>query len=267
MGWEEVAEQTVIGFPVPYEQELLSPRLGGHVWRMIQWVFNLPPLDLEIDLTRLDPIEYDILNRYVTKAAELAASPYLGFPSSLNISFGADREEINANFPHRESTAGFLVGFRQCFDPTEVASYARAHQTLRSAAIDQDLEGDVKRLDAWGRVHKKLRRRPPKTWVELKVHRQHTDRASSGVSAGATNLHHPRTSELIETYLYGDMVHYGSSRDQLATIESDEFSAASHAMTLHEGVAGLTMFYLGVAAGIRDGFGGVDGASFAPQQD
>ena len=44
VGWEIVTEETVIGFPIPYEQELLSPILGGHVW-MIQWVFCLPPLD------------------------------------------------------------------------------------------------------------------------------------------------------------------------------------------------------------------------------
>ena len=49
VGWEIVTEETVIGFPIPYEQELLSPILGGHVWRMIQWVFCLPPLGLGIE--------------------------------------------------------------------------------------------------------------------------------------------------------------------------------------------------------------------------
>jgi hypothetical protein len=252
VGSEVLAEDTGIGFPVPYEQEILSKTLGRHIWQMIQWVFRLPPLELKVDLTRLDPGEHDILDRYVSKAAEMAASPYLGFPSSLNISFGIDREEILANFPNRESTAGFLVGFRQYFDAGETASYARVHLIVRSTAAAQDLRDDVKLLDAWGRVHKKLCRRPPKTWVELKVHRRDTDKTGSGTNAGITNLHHPRTSELIETYLYGDMVHYGSGRDRLAAIGSEEFSAASHEMSLHEGVAGLSMFYLGVASGIRD---------------
>ena len=175
-----------------------------------------------------------------------------------------DQRQLSKPRKHR----WLLVGFRQCFDPTEAASYARAHLALRSAAVAQDLEGDVELLDAWGRVHKKLRRRPPKTWVELKVYRQHTDNTSPGVNAGVTYLHHPRISELIETYLYGDVVHYGSRRDQLATIESEEFSAASHAMTLHQGLAGLTMFYLGVAGGIRDQMEGVGSKTiFVPPQD
>ncbi len=246
-GWEIATETTTIGFPVPYGPKLLNQKLGPHVWGMIQWVFRLPPLKLSLDTSGVSPPDLDVLERFVRKAEELAAKPYLGFSSSLRVSFGPSGEQIDARFPNRESTTGYLVSFRQFFDPKESASYARVHTILRTAATTQNLETDVALLDRWGKVHSELRKRPPLTWVELKAHHEQNDRASEG----ASNLHHPRISELIETYLYGDFVHYGNGREQLKKIESEEFSAASHEMTLHEGVVGLTMFYLGVAHAIR----------------
>lgn len=246
-GWESLTTATDIGFPVPYGDELVGAAVGPHIWRMIQWVFALPRLELRTELSQLSPEDLEALNRFVLKASDLATSPYLAHNSSMNVSFGPDCEKIETDFPHRESTVGFLVTFRQFFDQGEPASYATVSRILRTEAEARGDSKSVATIDAWGRVHRKLNRRCPRTWVELKAHRIETDK----VGGPAANLHQPRIKELVETYLYGDMVHYGDQKLSLAKIESDEYNTAAHEMTLHEGVAGLSMFYLGVADALR----------------
>lgn len=247
VGWESLTTTTDIGFPVPYGNELVDAAVGPHIWRMIQWVFAVPRLQLSTELSQLSSSDLDALHRFVRKGSDLATSPYLGHSSSMNVSFGSNWEKIETNFPHRESTVGFLVTFRQFFDQSEPASYAVISRILRTEAQARGDSESVETLDAWGRLHRKLNLRCPRTWVELKAHRTETDK----VGGPAANLHQPRIKELVETYLYGDMVHYGKQRLSLAKIESDTYSTAAHEMTLHEGVAGLSMFYLGVAEAIR----------------
>lgn len=245
VGDETLAGSAEVGFSIPFTQAMLSPTLGPHVWRMIEWVFELPPMLLSLELP--DDYEHrDVLVRLHQKVSELAASPYLAHKTSLYVSFEGASESIKTEFPHKENTTGFLVNFRQTFDSGEFASYANASRYLRQLAKDQGREHDVATLDRWGTVHKKLRKRPPATWVSLKERR--LDRDSYPNSA--PNLHHPRTSELIDIYLYGDLVHYGHRQERLSDIKSENFSAASHEMALHEGLAGLSMFYCGFAEGV-----------------
>lgn len=65
----------------------------------------------------------------------------------------------------------------------------------------------------------------------------------------------PRVDQLLRTYFYGEVIHFGEGRDDLARLSPDAFWAANNRMTLYEGASGLAHFYMGYATVVANIYG------------
>ena len=57
----------------------------------------------------------------------------------------------------------------------------------------------------------------------------------------STGLRYPptmRVDQLLRTYFYGDVIHFGEGRDELEALNVDAFSHASNRMALYRGASG-----------------------------
>lgn len=239
VSFEAVALEHPIGFDVPLRSKSSDPSGLEFTWHLIQYVFSLP------DPRSVTPITFTgsaddraCLHRFSSAATELVGSEFLRWPASMEISLKEGVESVLTNYPSRDVETGSATLLRQFLKAPEPASYQRVHQILWTDSIEGSPNRE--RLARWGRVHKKLVRRPPKIWVYQK--------ATAGISTSpAPFFHHPSIADLMDTYCYGDWIHYGSRSADLATLETTEFDRASHRMTLYEGMAGLAAFYAGFA--------------------
>lgn len=157
------------------------------------------------------------------------------------------RAVVETSFPTTDVETGFITLLRQSLSPGEPASYNKVHALLRARFLATQREGNCAVLDRWRFIHRKLLRRSAKTWVHLKVAEQ------AGVPV-APNMHHPPVDELINTYSYGALIHYGDRRDGLAALEQVDLDGASHRMSLHEAMSSLAAFYAGFAVMISTMF-------------
>jgi len=242
------ADHHPIGFPPPLGEHSPSPEAFESNWHLIQFVFGLPdPRDFPPFTGAIPDDLLAVLRRYSAAAVELSESAFLAHPTGVTVSVldGGLDEQIEKRFPPRENVRGFSVLFRQFYSNDEPASFKRAQGALgRLNEQAADSSVDVRRdyLKAWGRAAGKLRGFSLKLLVGKRLQEQ--GQLPPGPRA---NEHLPGPEMLISTYSYGEDIHWGRQRDQVAAYGKSEFDSAWTRMACFEAMVGLAHIYLGFA--------------------
>lgn len=241
-------ESLALAEPVPYRLPLaqFGKKRSGfeYWWRLLNFGLELPnPYEFP-ELRHCD--ERDALDRYCDAAIELASSACLEYGGSINVS--VDRrddstqvESITTDFPPAELVRGFLVLFRQFYSNSEPASFARVKSILMTAVRASpaaSAETGIDHLRAWGRSHGRLRAYPAMTLVGQRLVRE--GRLSDFPDYGAPEF-------LISAFAYGEHLHWGDKRHQVASWRADSFLGPWNEMSFLEAVSGLAYFYMGYA--------------------
>lgn len=215
-----------------------------YIWRLIQYVFDLPdPASIPpIDDAAFDSNRLAILRRFCCEAENLAQSPFLSYPASMNVTVEAGEEKVTVDYPPSENERGFAVHLRQFYRSEEPASFGKVHDIVSAAneaTADSYVEQRRETLRHWMRVEGKLRNRTPNIWVGLKLVRE------GKLGAPVPDSDAPRVERLVSAFSYGDLIHWGRKAEELEGLTSDPFDNAHNRMLLYQGMAGLAHLYIG----------------------
>lgn len=228
-----------------------------HWWRQIHYVFDLPnprmfpalPPDL------LEQDERRLLSRFVHITEDLAASQMLSFDAGFTVGFDDETNEpfINgADLPGRDIQSGFAVLVRQCLSPNDPANFDAVAITLKAAmtrADDPRSDERQRELASWTDAVERLREQFLEQLLRDRLVREERwsvfDYQRDGTPA-----------ELLRTVNYGDLIHWGSTRERVIARTDDEVAALRQRMDYFEAAAGL--------AHVLSGFGLLVRAATAP---
>jgi hypothetical protein len=203
------------------------------------------------------PGSVDVLNRYCDAAKELASSACLAYGASVEVRVergpdGLQVESVTPDFPSAELIRGFLALFRQFYANDETASFTKVKSILMVAAKearDAEAETRMTTLKIWGKAQGQLRAYNLKTLVGRRL-------AEEGKFGEIPDEGSPAT--LISSFAYGELLHWGDKRDQVAGWQADQFLGPWLQIQFLEALAGLAYFYMGYAVIVARSMGRAD---------
>ena len=243
VSFEIHASETEIGFPTPGADLANDPRGHEYIWKLIQYVFQLPdPASMpSIDDANLDAAQLAALYRFCREAEDLARSPFLSYPTSMDVKVDQNEETVTANFPPSENERGFAVHLRQFLGPEERAGFRKVYNiawTANDSTADSKVDDRRAILQRWMQVEKKLRNRTPNAWVALKLARE-------GKLGEVPNMDAPPVEKLVSAFSYGHLIHWGKRAEEFERLTQSPFDDAHNRMLLYKGMAGLAHLYIG----------------------
>lgn len=244
VSYESLALDVSVPYPLPLVKFARDKASMDYWWRLLNFGLRLPSPYGFPELAALP--DRNVLDRYCDEAKDLAASSCLAYPANLSITInrlanGEQQEVINADFPDVESVRGLLVLFRQFYAPEEPASFVKVKSSLMRAAKNSPPaeESHLNILKSWGRAHGRLRTLSAKALVGQRL-------IEEGLLFGPVP---EKTSPelIISAFAYGDHIHWGKHREQVAKWRLDSFLGPWNQLAFLEAVSGLAHFYMGYA--------------------
>jgi hypothetical protein len=245
---ETLAADHPIGFPPPLAEHSANPGAFEATWHLIQFVFDLPDPGAFPRLSEaVPPGALTVLRRYTHAAAELAESAFLAHPTGVTVNVLGEglEEQIERSFPPRENVRGFSVLFRQFYSDEEAASFKKVQSMLgrfNQQTADSSVDDRRDYLRSWGRAAGRLRGYSLKLLVAKRL--EELGKIGPGPHA---NEHLPGPEMLISIYNYGEDIHWGEKRQQVAAWNESPFDSAWTRMACFEAMNGLAHLYLGFA--------------------
>jgi hypothetical protein len=217
-------------------------------WMQMQYVFDLPNPHRFPKLRIADCGDAKRLRRYERVCEELAQSTLLSYNGGFTLSWkqGDDAPRVETDAPPVEVIRGVCATFRQVASDNELASYTSVRKIIGAAIEVQDDEHRDQRREwqkRWNRARGQLNMFSLKYLAESKIHAElgHRSPGESATDADARPL------ALIKKFQYGDLLHWGDTRDDLEDLQQD---AVQYAIAFHQfltSVIQLSHFYLGYA--------------------
>jgi hypothetical protein len=260
VSYETMALDTRLSFQPPLADR--SPRPDGFEfwWKLIQFVYDLPPPATFRGLpTPPGGTDLGALRRYVEAAEEMAGSALLGGGDRVTLREDPDgTPRVDTNFSTNEVTRGFTTLFRQFDSKKERASFLQAQRILRAAnsTTDDGTDDRTAQLQAWGKARGHLRGQNLRVRVGQKMREEDGFPDEIPGEAGLS------PEQLISAYNYGDLIHWGDQAGVIQAAAGDPFHQALQRMAFLDAVAGLAHLYLGFSLVIRAALG--DDASERP---
>ena len=226
-------------------------------WRRLQVSFpDLPgPADVPaIPRVTFTSDEQDAIDRYLDLAPELADASLFAADERFTVSIDDEdgSEAIEATRSARDITAGFLVTWRQFYSTREDASFDRVRGYLMREAKDTPAFEPIK---AWSKAGGRLKA----NHLEHLVLQGLAARGDIPKAVAAESTHDPANVDnpqiLISKQLYGDLVHWGDKRVDLAAIGGDQFMVAWERLNALEAAVALGYVYIGFAGVIAAALG------------
>lgn len=264
VSFDTLAADHPIGFAPPLAEHSAAPEAFEFNWHLIQFVFGLPdPRAFPPYAGVIPPDLLAVFRRYTTAAAELAESAFLVHPTgvTVNVLDGGLDEQIEERFPPRENVRGFSVLFRQFYSDDETASCKAVQNVLwrlNKQAVDSSVDMRSDYLRAWTHAAGRLRGFSIKLLVSKRLQEQ--GRLPPGP---CVNEHLPGPEMLISIYSYGEDIHWGKHRDQVAAYGKSAFDSAWTRMACFEAMVGLAHIYLGFAQLVEAALAGHDAGAMS----
>jgi len=241
------SQRTQIPYQPPMIEFARNPSDFYLWWRMLYYVYHLPDPGDFPKVTPFDLNTYGILRRYVTTCESLARSGFLntGRNYILGTSNGQLAEDSLLEGPDEDFTRSAAVLFRQLYEPHEAASFNRARNLLSEHVSQHGARSDTEELvdilRQWRLAHTDLLKAP----LPLIA-----DNAAMAYRSGGPRLpvdlgDLPSPPELFRLFAYGDLIHWGERRDELAAYKQNAGLDLVLQVNFLESLLPLSHFYLG----------------------
>lgn len=257
---DALAAQTPLRFPPPMIEFAADGASFSYWWAMIEFAFDVndprsfPPLPTGT----FDTKELGTLERYATKAKDLASSTIMNASDEVKISIGegGTTEEIETTSSPVDATTGFAAIFRQFYANDEEASFNVVQGILMRQAktlSDPDADARVEELRRWGKAIGKSRSQSVEKSGLLKL--IELGEMPPLAPEELEQYPDPETPEkLISTYFYGEHLHWSSKGGHAETLTDrgeSPFDDAWFRMAFLRAAVGLAHLYLGYAVLVR----------------
>lgn len=230
-----------------YVTRLDDPQGVAWVWPIVQDVCHLP------DPEDFPSLEHEwageglaMLHRYVDVCERLLATTVLN--TNAEVSIEVLSGTVTKVVPADDATVGFVTLLRQIYKPDEEASFDRIRGLLSRAAHASaaDAAGNVLKL--WRDAHRTLLKKHIHALLEDMARARGLIDDSSAPGGARPFVDEDVTPrELLEVFLYGDLVHWGDERDRFERWQKNEQTAATMEINMRQDAHGLAHFYLGFA--------------------
>jgi hypothetical protein len=221
------------------------------VWSIVQEARGLPdPEEFSSFNATWTPEQVATFTRYVQSAERLAATTVLNAGGTMRIDLLTGK--VDKSLPADDATLGFAALLRQCFKDSEEASFDRVRKALARGAHTAVVDEASEVLARWKTTHQTLQRKHLRALLrQLAVDAGYTPSGGEdgGRRAGSHEDITPR--ELIEAFLYGDMLHWGEGRDRLQEWAATERGAAEMEFEMRTDAHALGHFYAAFASVVR----------------
>ncbi len=245
---EDTIRPVALKFDPPLASDGTDPTCFDYQWQQLTYLFDLD--DPSTFLNVLDALSDDdkqLLVRYVQTCRNLAGYSIINSKATFSMSSKEKAKgwTVRADLPSHQEFSGFSATFRQLHNDGEPASFVKAWNIINRALNDVGLgetELDDARavLKAWKKARASLMKKAPATLICEKLNPNLKDE-------------HPRTlkgvvpEELIRSFNYGDTLHWGDNREQLAQLTDDPFNANFHKFCCASTMTSLSHLYFGFA--------------------
>lgn len=241
-------EDSIRPIPLKFEPPLLScgtdPTCFDYQWQQLTFLFDLEdPAGFVKVIDALTDTDRDLLIRYVETCRALAGYSIINTKGSFSVPFNGGPARVD--LPSHQEFSGFSATFRQLHNDGENASFVKAwnviNRVLNTAGLeDEALTTARVTLKAWKQARARLSEKAAATMICEKL---------------SPNLQddHPRTlkgivpADLIKNFNYGDTLHWGDQRQQLAELTDDPFDADFHKFACVSTMNSLSHLYFGFA--------------------
>lgn len=248
-------------FPLPYPVPMIefasNPRDFDFWWRMLYYVYRLPD---PASFPRVAPFSHDdyvVLTRYLSTCESLARSGFLNTVRNYTLaqSNGKLSETSFLEGPDEEATRSMSVLFRQLYQPSELASFNRVRNLLSkhvSARITgSDARGMLDILKAWQLAQVDLLKAPLPLTTDNAVMAYDSGTPRQPVALGDL----PTPPELFKVFAYGDLIHWGETRHELATYRKNVAWDLLLQVNLLESMLPLSHLYIGFGVLVQHAIG------------
>lgn len=228
-------------------------------WEKLTYLFSLPdPGSFPSVAVLLDDDQRQMARRFVQTCRSMAGySVFNHSGGGLQVRMFEGEFNLFADFPTEEQFAGLSATFRQLHNDGESASYKKVYKQLERSAVglENPARTDAIRvLKAWDNARKRLLRETVSTMVSRRL----IEEASTGrpqVSEHTATLHGIVPEDLIKTYNYGDLLHWGDERGKLANLTADPNNEKFYKYCVLNSMISLAHLYFGfsvlVASSLR----------------
>jgi hypothetical protein len=249
VSWSSFAQKVSLRWDPPLLDRMQNRAYGEFQWRRLQVAFpDLPdPADVPAipDVTFASD-EQDAVDRYLQLAAELAEASLFAAEEQFTVSIDDEdgREAIEVTKSARDITAGFLVTWRQFYATAEPASFDKVRGYLIRAATGTPAFEPIK---SWSKAGGRLKN----THLENLVLEGLAARGDIPAGVPTESTHDPANVDnpqiLISKQLYGDLVHWGDKRVDVAAVADDQFMIAWERLNAIEAAVALGYIFIGFA--------------------
>ncbi|MBM4522501.1 hypothetical protein GS462_21720 [Rhodococcus hoagii] len=229
-------------------------------WEKLTYVFELPD---PASFPHLSVSEGDreILERFVKICKELAGYSCINDGARFHIDKD-DQEEwhVRVDFPSQEAFRGTCVAFRQLHNGKEFASFDKVKGRLQKAIsqLPQGPQQDARAaLSPWVDARGKLMN----SLLATLVCRKGAPGDAPPPPEVTLSFENIEPDKLLQTFNYGDTIHFSERREDLVDLLSDDRDAAYYKYAVLQTILGLSHLYFGVAVLIETALSGHHQAS------
>lgn len=239
---EDTIHPFSLSWPVPLIDDAVNKVDFQRHWEKLNYVFDLPDPGRfsQISSTSAERI---LVERFVTTCRRLASySVFNDNGGEFSIRMEDGEGTVRADLPSDEVFSGLSATFRQLHNDGEEASYKKVHSII-GKGINNSPSADVvsarKILKAWDSARKRLNGSMLETLVCEKVLGD-ADRHGQKITMEGV-----QPGPLIKTFNYGDSLHWGSEKENLAELTDDPTNEKFYQFCVTDAMITLSHFYFG----------------------
>lgn len=230
-------------FGPPLQDFATNPKAFKYHWERLTYLFDLPD-PIVFPALKIDETDTATLVRFVDHCQQLAGYSAINDGGSITYQRSRDSSDwqMLTDFPSHESFTGLSGTFRQLHHEKEKASFSIVYRVLEKATKHLAEPAEAREvLKQWAAVHHQLNQQMVATMI--------CERLQEGVTATnpPVSLKGIKPADMIEAHNYGDSLHWGSKREELAELQNDEMAESFHKTCCISAMIQLSHFYFGFA--------------------
>ena len=248
---EDSIRPVTLTFEPPLQSAGTDPTCFDYQWQQLTYLFNFDdPAAFVCVIDKLTAEDRALLIRYVTTCRNLAGYTILNEKRGFNLSWKrrGSSAAVHADLPSHQEFSGFSATFRQLHNDGEAASFTKVwgiiNRALTELGLDEhDLATARASLKSWKKARGKLSQKAAATLICEALDPNPTQ----------PDGNRPRTlkgivpEDLIRNFNYGDTLHWGNTREQLAELTNDPFNANFYKFCCTTTMTSLSHLYFGFA--------------------
>lgn len=249
---EDTILPVALKFPAPMQEFASDPKGFGYHWQRLTYLFGLnDPGAFPSLRDHLGAPELAVADRYYGMCKSLAEYSILSGGGRMKLTSTYGDWNIESELPSHEAFAGFSATFRQIQNHKENASFIKTWNVLSKAAggLGEAESAEVRALlKSWKRARARLMEKMVATMICEELQKD----APVGAPKSFMGI---VPDEIIQTYNYGDSLHWGEQREQLASLTDDIYNVNFHKHACVVSMIQLSHFYFGFAELVNSALG------------